>query len=154
MVNPSRFIGAFFKTLGFTLFSLFPIGIYVFNYTSNHDNQMPTSYQEYAVRVMTICFPILATKLCFDNDKSWFKSIVFSLLICCLFYIFVFEQRVEAIPSIFDQLFFYLTIAIYIGTFFVSFVNFYQSPISDSNMQKIVFFRDKIANDIEKNVKW
>lgn len=153
-LDPKRIFFSVLKSTGFILLSLLPIGIYILNYSKSHGGEAPSSYQEYAVRIMTICFPILATKLCYDNDKAWFRYLIFFLILACLIYIFEFEQQTEKLPDTLNHIFFYLTFIIYLGTFLVSSITYYQSPVSEKAIQKIGVFRDKTANDIENNVKW
>jgi len=153
-MDVKRILFSFCKTVGFLFISLLPVVMYVFKYCLGHQGAMPEQYQDYAVRFMSICFPVIATKLCFDNDRTVFKFFELVLLFVSLCYLFAYEQEMGVIGFPLDTVLYYLTLVVYLGTFVVSFMAYYCNPVSDKEISQMRKKRDEETDETEGKVNW
>lgn len=153
-MNGKKFFCALCKTLGFFILSLMPVVVYIITYTIGNQGNMPEFYENYAVQILSVCFPIIATKICFEENKTASKFIEVILMFICIVYLFTFELPKNLIAPILGEIFFYLTLVTYLGTFILSFATYYQNPISDKKFEKIGRSRDRLTDKMENEVKW
>lgn len=150
-----RIFRALAKTIGFFILSFIPVLVYVIRFSLTHQGGIfPDSYQEYAIRLLSICFPIVATRLCFEKNNSFCVFLAILFLVICVAYLFVFEQQSDSVSPILESVFRYLTFCVYGGSFVFSLMTYYNAPISEKKADDIGRNRERSADNIQNKVNW